>query len=92
MVNDNKHIKFKVEKGMENGDTIMLDKEAEQVPDLGRGDLIFTMKQKPHKTFRRVGRNLYADVELTLEEALLGFQRDIVHLDGHVVRVKPKAN
>lgn len=52
---------------MSNGDTIIMEKEAEQVPDLARGDLIFTLKQKSHDTFKRVGNNLYYDISLTLE-------------------------
>lgn len=29
---------------MSQGDTVILEREAEQVPDLARGDLIFTIK------------------------------------------------
>ena len=44
VVNDDKHISFQIEKGMKNGDTVIIHEEAEQVPDQQRGDLIFTMK------------------------------------------------
>jgi DnaJ-class molecular chaperone len=64
-----------------------MEKEAEQVPDMALGDLIFTIKQKPHKTFKRVGNNLFIDVTLSLEESLLGFSRTVEHLDGHLVRI-----
>ena len=67
VVSDTKQITIDLEKGMANGDTIIMEREAEQVPDLTRGDLIFTIKQKAHKTFKRVGDNLYYDVNLTLE-------------------------
>ena len=75
---------------MSNGDTIVLEKEAEQVPDLARGDLIFTIKQKPHGTFRRVGDNLFITTTLTLEEALFGFKKTVKHLDGHMVTIQPE--
>jgi DnaJ-class molecular chaperone len=39
-------VQIDIEKGMANGDTIIMEREAEQVPDLARGDLIFTLKQK----------------------------------------------
>ena len=39
-----------------------------------RGDLIFTIKQRPHNRFKRVGDNLFIEVDLTLEESLLGFK------------------
>ena len=44
LVNDNKQIVIDIEKGMEVGDTVIFQREAEQVPDLARGDLIFTIK------------------------------------------------
>ena len=77
---------------MAGGDTIIMEKEAEQVPDMALGDLIFTLKQKPHKTFKRVGNNLYIDITLTLEESLLGFKRTVAHLDGHVVNISNEIN
>lgn len=73
LVNDNTEVTIEIEKGMANGENIILEREGEQVPDLARGDLIFTLKQKTHKTFKRVGDNLYIDVYINLEEALLGF-------------------
>jgi DnaJ-class molecular chaperone len=88
LVNDNKLVEIEVEKGMAAGDTIVLEKEAEQVPDLAKGDLIFTIRQKKHNQFSRVGDNLYMDLQITLEEALLGFSKKIRHLDGHMFEVK----
>lgn len=52
------------------------------------GDLIFTIKQKPHGTFKRVGNNLFIDITLTLEESLLGFKKTVKHLDGHIVDIQ----
>lgn len=89
LVNDNKLVELQIEKGMAAGDTIVLEKEAEQVPDLAKGDLIFTVRQKKHNQFSRVGDNLYIDMPITLEESLLGFSKKIRHLDGHMVEVKP---
>ena len=37
-------IEIDIEKGASNGDTILFEKEGEQVIDLARGDLIFTIK------------------------------------------------
>jgi len=85
-------VQVQIERGMAGGDTIIMEKEAEQVPDMALGDLIFTLKQKPHKTFKRVGNNLYIDITLTLEESLLGFKRTVSHLDGHVVNISNEIN
>ena len=67
---------------MGNGDTIVMEREGEQVPDMVRGDLIFTVKQLKHHSFKRVGNNLYSDLEISLKESLLGFSKSIRHLDG----------
>ena len=72
---------------MATGDNIIREKEGEQVPDMVRGDLIFTVRSKQHKTFRRVGNNLYIEVKLSLAESLLGFSMSIKHLDGHSVSI-----
>ena len=88
VVQENKEVKVQIERGMAAGDTVIMEKEAEQVPDMALGDLIFTIRQKPHPTFKRVGNNLYYDITLTLEESLLGFKRDVKHLDGHIVKIE----
>jgi DnaJ-class molecular chaperone len=59
---------------------------------MGRGDLIFTVKQKPHPTFKRVGNNLFFDMHLNLQESLLGFSKTLTHLDGRIVTVKSDTN
>jgi len=32
-----------------------------------QGDVVFTLKQNPHHLFKRVGDNLFIDLEITLE-------------------------
>jgi DnaJ-class molecular chaperone len=58
-----------------------------------QGDLLFVFEQLPHNFFNRVGNDLYASIDISLQEALLGFERPITHLDGHqvIVRSSPKA-
>jgi DnaJ-class molecular chaperone len=55
-----------IEKGMKDGDEIVFEREAEQIPDMIPGDVIFTLKQQPHSKFKRVGDNLFTDVEISL--------------------------
>lgn len=38
-----------------------------------------------HPVFERRGDDLYTNVTISLVEALVGFEMDIVHLDGHKV-------
>ena len=39
-----------------------------------------------HAVFERRGDDLYTNVTISLVEALVGFEMDITHLDGHKVR------
>jgi DnaJ homolog subfamily B member 11 len=41
----------------------------------------------PHAKFRRDGHNLHTSLEISLNEALFGFERAIEHLDGHLVKI-----
>jgi len=54
------------------------------------GDVVFTIKQSAHKIFKRIGNNLFMDCEISLEEALLGFNKKYNHLDGHSFEVSSK--
>lgn len=44
LVKENKLVELDFSPGVQAGDTTVLKNEAEQVPDLARGDLIFTVK------------------------------------------------
>jgi len=92
LINESKMLEITIERGVANGDTILFEKDGEQVPDLARGDLLFTIKQRPHNRFKRVGNNLFMDMQISLEESLLGFRRTISHLDGHKFEVKSSEN
>lgn len=79
-----------IEKGMDNGSEIKFERMSEQRPGMIPGDVIFVVKQKPHSTFRREGNDLHIDFDISLREALLGFEKTILHLDGHEVVLKSK--
>lgn len=78
------------------GDKIVLEGEADQVPGQDPGDIIFSVVELEHSVFRRAGADLSADLEITLAEALCGFSRVIVkHLDGrglHMNHHQPKSH
>ena len=71
------------------GDRIVLEGEADQVPDQEPGDIIFVLKEAEHKVFRRGGADLVADIDVTLAEALCGFSRVVLkHLDGRGIQIR----
>lgn len=41
-----------------------------------------------HPRFERKSNDLYTTLNLTLEEALLGFSKEIEHLDDHIVTIE----
>jgi DnaJ family protein A protein 2 len=56
------------------------------------GDVVFLLKMQHHETFERSGNDLLTTVQITLSEALLGFDRILVtHLDGRGIRVATPA-
>ncbi|KAG0353126.1 DnaJ- protein scj1 [Podila minutissima] len=74
-----------IEPGMADGATIVFDREADEAPDLVPGDVIFDIRTRPHSIFERRGDALYTYVTISLEQALLGFNLEIKHLDGKTV-------
>ena len=54
-------------------------------PDTLPGDVILVLQQKEHATFKRKGNDLFVEKEISLTEALCGYQFVIQHLDGRQV-------
>ncbi|KAF9973604.1 DnaJ- protein scj1 [Actinomortierella ambigua] len=79
-----------VEQGMADGTKIVFDREGDQGPEIVPGDIIFELRTKPHSTFERRGDHLYTYVTISLEDALLGFEREIEHLDKARVQLSRK--
>ena len=77
-----------IEKGMETGNEIKFEEFGEEQPDKDPGNLIFIVQELPDKLFKREKDNLRYTLEISLRDALLGFEKYITHLDGHKVRVK----
>jgi len=83
-------LKTTIERGMADGSQIKFPRMSEQTPGQVPGDVIMTLKQKGHKTFKRDGKDLHMNLSITLKEALLGFSKTISHLDGHDVEIASK--
>ena len=70
------------------GDKIVLEGEADQAPDQEPGDIVFSIVEEDHPTFRRAGADLTATIDITLAESLTGFNRVVVkHLDGRGIEI-----
>ncbi|KAM7472056.1 hypothetical protein LguiA_010239 [Lonicera macranthoides] len=85
---EKKTVQVKVEAGMQHGQRIVFDGEADEAPDTVTGDLVFVLKVKKHPLFEREGDNLHVEHTLSLTEALCGFQFALTHLDGRLLLIK----
>ena len=88
VVSAHKTFSVQIEQGMDAGSEIPFQGESEQSPDWFPGDVIFVLRVQPHSRFTRNQHDLSASVRLTLKEALLGYKKQIQHLDGHYVQLE----
>ncbi|KAE9015265.1 hypothetical protein PR003_g14398 [Phytophthora rubi] len=85
VVKEDKVLTADIERGMPSTHQIVFERESEQRPGMVPGDVIFRLHQVPHNRFRRAGDDLHYDLELSLEEALLGYKKPMKHLDDRTV-------
>jgi len=80
-----------IDKGMKDGQRIMMRGEGDQAPGMEPSDVIIILQQKEHELFRRNGSDLYLTHKLGVVEALCGVEFTIKHLDGRdlVIRNPP---
>ncbi|GBM55013.1 DnaJ subfamily A member 1 [Araneus ventricosus] len=81
VVRERKLLEVHIDKGMEDGHKITFAGEGDQEPGLEPGDIIIVLDEKEHAVFKRHGSDIVMRMELTLAEALCGFQRIIRTLD-----------
>ncbi|KAL2181508.1 uncharacterized protein P884DRAFT_190882 [Thermothelomyces heterothallicus CBS 202.75] len=87
-VKETKALELYIPRGSMQGERIVLEGEADQMPDMTPGDLIFHLVEEPHEYFTRIGHDLSADLHVTLAEALSGFSRVVLkHLDGRGIHI-----
>ena len=86
--NEAKVLEAQIEQGMTDGSKLTFERASEQRPGFIPGDVIMVLRQRSHRTFERKGDDLFHTMTLTLAEALTGFKKTIMHLDGHEVTVK----
>ncbi|KAH7445181.1 hypothetical protein KP509_02G111300 [Ceratopteris richardii] len=79
-----------IEKGTPDGHEVVFYEDGEPVIDGDPGDLKFKIFTSKHDRFVRDGNHLQTTVTISLLDALVGFEKDIVHLDGHKVSIGTK--
>lgn len=85
---EKKVLEIYIPRGAMEGERIVLEGEADQVPDQTPGDIVFTLVEEDHETFQRRGHDLLAELKITLAESLCGFSRVVLkHLDGRGIHL-----
>ncbi|KAF2718922.1 DnaJ-domain-containing protein [Polychaeton citri CBS 116435] len=89
-IKQKKILELYIPRGSREGERIVLAGEADQDPDDEEaGDIIFELVEEDHKTFHRAGSDLQAEIEISLSEALTGFNRVVLtHLDGRGISLR----
>jgi len=80
-VKGTKHISFELPAGIDNGDYV-ISGEGESVPNGVSGDLIIRVNVQPHPKFKRDGRDIFYDTQLSMTDASLGKNLEVPTLEG----------
>ena len=81
---DGRRLDVKIPAGVDNGSRVHISPGGDQ-----GGDLYLVISVKEHKTFRRQGRDLYVEVDLPLDEAVLGTELSVPTLTGKLALTVP---
>lgn len=76
-----------VEKGAPDGHVITYKEAADEFINVKSGAINIKVVQLDHELFVRQGNDLKVRMDISLKEALLGFEVEFDHLDGHTVKV-----
>jgi len=80
-VKGTKHISFELPAGIDNGDYV-ISGEGESVSDGVNGDLIIRVNVQSHPKFKRDGRDIFYDTQLSIMDASLGKNLEVPTLEG----------
>jgi DnaJ-class molecular chaperone len=85
-------VDVRIPAGVGDGSRVRVGGEGEQgVGGAPAGDLYLRIRQTPHPTFERKGRDLHVRVGVPVTTAVLGGEADVPTLDGRSLRLKVPA-
>ncbi|MDA8795943.1 DnaJ domain-containing protein [Aquiluna sp.] len=88
----NESVSVKVPAGIQDGQKLKVKGKGQPSPNGGpAGDLVVTIKVKPHAVFTRDGDNIRVSVPVTYAEATLGATIEVPLLGGDPVKLKVAA-
>jgi DnaJ family protein B protein 4 len=81
-----KILEIEIKPGLKAGSKIKFKGVGDQ-EEGGTQDLHFIVEQKPHDVFQRDGDDIVYNLEITLKEALTGWERQVKTIEGKQIRV-----
>jgi len=85
---ERKVLEVHIDKGMRHNQKVVFRGMADEKPNMEPGDIVFVVQEKDHDTFKRKGADLLYVKNLSLNEAICGYEFEIDHLDGRKLVVK----
>jgi len=73
---------LKIPRGISDGNTLRVPKMGNEHATKRCGDLLIKIRIKPHKYFRRDGRDIHTDRKITISQAVLGDIIEVTTLYG----------
>ncbi|KAK2953555.1 putative Chaperone protein DnaJ [Blattamonas nauphoetae] len=81
-------LQIDIKPGYKEGTKITFERSGDEKPNTIPSDIVFVIKQKPHPTLRRKGNDLHYTLEISLQQALCGFDMNIALLGGRSYRYR----
>tara|TARA_B100001093_G_C26793605_1_gene1000117 strand:+ start:613 stop:1482 length:870 start_codon:yes stop_codon:yes gene_type:complete len=85
---EKKSIDLQIKPGWKEGTKVTYHEHGNILYGKKPQDLIITIKEKKHPQFKRCGDDLYTQIQITLKESLVGFEREFLNLDNQLVNFK----
>lgn len=78
-------VTYNIEPGMRSDSVAVIPGEGHWIPGTegARGEIHVSIEEKSHELFTREVENLHLSMEVTLSEALCGFRKTFMHLNGY---------
>jgi len=89
-VQQTKALEVHVDKGISDGKKYTFSGESDEIPDVTPGDVIVEIQVEKHPKFLRKGADLVYKAEISLLQALTGFEFVLEHLDKRKIKLSTK--
>lgn len=89
-IQEKKTLEVHIDKGAPDAKRYVFSGESDEFPEYEAGDVVVEIQVEKHKKFIRKGADIVYNADITLVEALCGFELLIEHLDKRKIVIKSK--